>query len=36
MLCQQITERRFNSVAEHTEFIQNGGCDKLIDLLARS
>jgi hypothetical protein len=36
MLCQQITGRRFSSVAEHTEFIQDGGCDILIDLLARS
>ncbi|MCU0277145.1 MAG: C-GCAxxG-C-C family protein [Acidobacteria bacterium] len=36
MLCHQVTGRRFNSVAEHTEFVQKGGCDRLIDLLARA
>jgi hypothetical protein len=36
MLCHKITGRRFNSVAEHTEFIRNGGCESLIGLLARS
>ncbi len=36
MLCRKITGRCFNSVAEHTEFIKNGGCAELIDLLART
>jgi hypothetical protein len=36
MLCHGITGRRFAAVAEHTEFIKNGGCAELIDLLARS
>jgi hypothetical protein len=34
MLCQKITGRRFETVDEHTEFIKNGGCDKLINALA--
>jgi hypothetical protein len=36
MLCQRITGRRFQSVGEHTEFVKNGGCAGLIDLLASS
>jgi len=36
MLCHKITGRRFNSVAEHVEFLKNGGCAELIDLLARA
>jgi hypothetical protein len=30
MECNQITGQKFTSVAEHSEFIQNGGCNKLI------
>jgi hypothetical protein len=36
MPCQKITGRRFTSVADHTEFMKNGGCETLLDLLARS
>jgi hypothetical protein len=36
MLCHKITGRRFGTVSEHTEFIKDGGCAVLIDLLARS
>jgi hypothetical protein len=36
MRCHQITGRRFKTVSEHTEFIETGGCDKLIQVLARS
>lgn len=36
MLCRTITGRRFTTIDEHTEFIKNGGCGRLIDLLARS
>jgi hypothetical protein len=34
--CQEIAGRRFETVAEHTEFIRGGGCARLIDALARS
>lgn len=36
MLCHKITDRRFRTVDEHTEFINNGGCEKLINALAHS
>lgn len=36
MECQQITGKRFKTIAEHAEFIKNGGCDKLLHLLASS
>jgi len=36
MLCQNICDQRFKTAAEHTEFIKNGGCDKLMQVLARS
>jgi hypothetical protein len=35
MLCHKITGRRFRTVGEHAEFIQDGGCAELIALLAR-
>jgi hypothetical protein len=35
-VCHKIAGKRFTSIADHTEFIKNGGCDKLIDILARS
>ncbi|MBD3169787.1 MAG: hypothetical protein GF307_09920 [candidate division Zixibacteria bacterium] len=35
MLCHEITGKRFNTVDEHTEFINNGGCEKLINALAQ-
>jgi len=36
MECSEICGRHFNSVAEHSEYIKNGGCNKLIDILAQS
>lgn len=34
MECQQICGKKFNSIEEHSEFIKNGGCEKLINLLS--
>jgi hypothetical protein len=34
MLCNEISGQSFKSIDDHTEFIKNGGCDKLIDVLA--
>lgn len=36
MECNKICGRHFKTIDEHTEFIKNGGCDKLIEVLARS
>ena len=36
ILCQKIARRCFKTIGDHTEFIKNGGCDKLIQVLARS
>ncbi len=36
ILCDEICGHRFETIDEHTDFIKNGGCDKLIDVLARS
>jgi hypothetical protein len=36
MLCRFITGKQFSSLEEHTEFIDNGGCSKLIDVLAQA
>jgi hypothetical protein len=36
ILCHEITGKRFATPEEHTEFLNNGGCGKLIDVLARS
>lgn len=33
-ICEKICSRRFESVDEHTDYIQNGGCQRLIDILA--
>lgn len=35
-LCHKITGKRFETIDDHTEFIKNGGCDKLITALAQS
>jgi len=36
MSCHTICGQRFNSIKEHSKFIKNGGCKKLINTLARS
>jgi hypothetical protein len=33
--CDKISEKCFKTAADHSEFINNGGCDKLIGLLAK-
>lgn len=34
LLCKDICAKKFNSIEEHSEFIKNGGCQKLIRILA--
>ena len=34
MLCSEITNRGFENINDHSEYIKNGGCKKLIELLA--
>lgn len=34
MECSVLCGRKFSTIEEHTEFIKNGGCSKLINLLA--
>ncbi len=34
-LCHKISGQRFKTIQDHTEFLKNGGCDKLINLFAR-
>lgn len=36
ILCEKITGRNFKTIDEHTEFIEQGGCDKLITILAQA
>ena len=36
ILCHEITGQHFETINEHTEFIKNGGCEKLINVLALS
>lgn len=36
MLCNKISEKQFETLDEHTEFIKNGGCKNLIEKLAQS
>ena len=36
ILCPKISGQCFKTIGDHTEFIKNGGCDKLINVLARS
>ncbi|WP_297760509.1 C-GCAxxG-C-C family (seleno)protein [uncultured Muriicola sp.] len=36
ILCSDITGEHFESIDEHTKFIKNGGCGKLIETLAKS
>lgn len=35
ILCSDITGEHFESIDEHTKFIKNGGCSKLIETLAK-
>lgn len=35
ILCSKITGRSFQSVQEHSEFIKNGGCSKIIEVLSQ-
>jgi hypothetical protein len=35
-LCRDICGRNFESIEEHTEYVKNGGCGKLLDTLAQS
>jgi hypothetical protein len=34
MECFKITGKRFKTIDDHTEFIKNGGCEKVINVLA--
>jgi len=34
ILCPKISGQNFKNIDEHTKFIKNGGCEKLIELLA--
>jgi hypothetical protein len=36
MLCREICGQRFKTIGDYTEFIQHGGCDTLMNVLARS
>jgi len=36
ILCTKISGRRFKTIEEHTDYITNGGCADLIDMLAKS
>ncbi len=35
-LCSDICGRKFESIEEHSEYIRNGGCSKLIEVLSQS
>lgn len=35
ILCHKISGKRFDNLNDHAEFLKNGGCEKLIDALAR-
>ena len=34
ILCHKITGQYFETISNHTDFIKNGGCDRLICVLA--
>jgi len=36
MQCETICGQRFESLEEHRDFLQNGGCKKLIDVLSKT
>lgn len=35
-ICHKISGQSFNTIEDHTEFVKNGGCNKLINVLAQS
>ena len=35
LLCHNICQQKFKTIEEHTEFIRNGGCSKLIESLSQ-
>jgi hypothetical protein len=35
MMCHKISGRKFTTINEHTEYLQNGGCRILIEALAK-
>ena len=35
ILCPKISGQCFKTIGDHTEFIKNGGCDRLVNLLAQ-
>ena len=34
MRCDEICGRKFNSIGEHSDYIKNGGCKKIIEILS--
>ena len=36
MLCSKITGQRFKTIDDHTAFIKNGGCKKIIEVLTQA
>ncbi len=34
--CSEIVGRKFENVGDHADYLRNGGCSKIIDVLARS
>jgi hypothetical protein len=36
MICSKICGKDFKTIEEHSEFIRNGGCEKIINVLAQS
>jgi hypothetical protein len=36
MLCHRITGRRFKNMADHSDFMKDGGCARIIEALAQS
>jgi hypothetical protein len=36
MECNAITGKCFKSIGEHSDFVKNGGCKKLIEVLANT
>ena len=35
MLCSEICGKTFQTIDDHSKFIKNGGCEKLINVLAQ-